>query len=69
MSKSLIHSNSHLHDVKKRDKALEQNILSSSAVEGIKVYRDAQTGRFMQDKTTCETPVIGAATKSSRSQR
>lgn len=52
MSKTLIQSNIHLRDTKKREKSLEKNIKSSSAVEGIWVTRDAQTGRFIQKKTS-----------------
>ena len=51
MSKALIHSNAYLQDTQKREEALERNILSSSAVEGIKVTRDTQTGRFVQNKS------------------
>jgi hypothetical protein len=66
MSKALIHSNSYLRDAKKREKTLERNVKSSSAVEGIWVDREAHTGRFVQKKSASNTPkTIGSATKSS----
>lgn len=46
MKKTLIEKNPHLHDASKRKEALTRNIESSSAIEGIKVKRDADTGKF-----------------------
>jgi hypothetical protein len=68
MSKALIHSNIHLRDTKKRKKFLERNIRSSSAVEGIWVTRDAQTGRFIQKESSAKTIATHSTAKSSRSQ-
>lgn len=48
--KSLIHTNPHLKDAKKRDEAMARNVHSSSAVEGITVKRDPETGRFKSIK-------------------
>jgi hypothetical protein len=54
MGKTLIHSNAYLKDTKILKKALDKNIGSSSAVEGIRVERDARTGDFMQKDAPSE---------------
>jgi hypothetical protein len=50
MKKSLQDTNPHLKDPKKREEALTRNVRSSSAVEGISVHRDSETGRFHSTK-------------------
>ena len=70
MSKTLIHSNGYLRDAESREKALERNVKSSSAVEGIWVVREAQTGRFVQETSDSKSSeATRSASKSSRSQR
>lgn len=64
MSKTLIHSNAYLKDTKKLNKSLDKNISSSSAVEGIRVERDARTGDFIQKDAPSKPDVIRSATKS-----
>ena len=69
MSKALIHSNIHLQDAKKREKFLDRNVRSSSAVEGIMVDRDTKTGRYVQKKPSSDSTLIRETSKSFRSQR
>jgi hypothetical protein len=47
MKKALIETNPYLKDPAKRSKALERNVSSSSAIEGICVTRDAKSGCFV----------------------
>ena len=47
MKKSLLETNPYLKDASKRTKALARNVETSSAIEGIRVKRDAVTGRFI----------------------
>ncbi len=47
MKKSLLETNPYLKDSKKRDEAMALNIETSSAIEGIRVKRDAKTGQFV----------------------
>lgn len=51
MKNSLLNTNPHLKDASKRERALTRNIESSSAIEGIRVKRDAPTGRFIAIKS------------------
>ena len=48
MSKTLIKSNSHLQNDEKRKLSLEKNISTSSAIEGIFIVREEQSGRFVK---------------------
>jgi len=50
MGKTLAQSNSHLRDSSRRSQSMARNIESSSAIEGIKLVRDAKTGRFVAKK-------------------
>lgn len=47
MKKSLLETNPYLRDSAERSKALTRNIASSSAIEGIRVRRDAKSGLFV----------------------
>ena len=47
MKKTLIETNPHLKDPAKRTQALARNVVSSSAIEGIRVARNANSGRFV----------------------
>ena len=47
MKKSLLDTNPHLKDPAARTKALARNVVTSSAVEGINVVRNASNGRFV----------------------
>lgn len=64
MKKSLLESNPYLKEASKREEALARNIESSSAVEGIRVKRDAVTGRFVS-----RSAVLNAPAKSVKSSR
>ncbi|WP_155005888.1 hypothetical protein [Pelobacter seleniigenes] len=60
MGKTLAKSNIHLSNSTTRQRNMARNIESSSAIEGIRVKRDAATGRFVDrknpsSKTTCIT--------------
>jgi len=66
MSKSLVQSNIHLRDADKRERAMARNIESSSAIEGIRLTRDAKTGRFVSRTKPSSPP---ETTESSRSPR
>ncbi len=50
MRKSLLSTNPYLKDATSRERALARNIESSSAIEGIRVKRDATSGRFVANK-------------------
>jgi hypothetical protein len=65
MKKTLLETHKYLKDATKRHQALTCNVSSSSAVEGILVHRDAQTGQFV---STQEIPAPKAK-KSSLSHR
>ena len=66
MGKSLSESNIHLRDADKRQRAMARNVETSSAIEGIYLVRDAQSGRFVaKDKGEPATE----ATETSRSPR
>lgn len=52
MKKPLLKTNPHLKDAAKRERALARNIESSSAVEGIRVKRDAASGQFVAESDT-----------------
>jgi hypothetical protein len=64
MKKTLLETNPHLQDASKREKALVRNIETSSAVEGIRVKRDAASGRFVS-----QTRDLKPAVKSSKTSR
>jgi hypothetical protein len=64
MKKTLLETNLHLKDASKRTKALARNIETSSAVEGIWVKRDAESGRFVSK--TRDIKVSGKSSKTSR---
>jgi len=64
MKKSLLETNPYLKDATARTKALARNVASSSAVEGIRVKRDATTGRFVS-----QTKIGKASTKSVKTSR
>lgn len=51
--KSLAASNPHLRDASARKAAVERNVRSSSAVEGVSngVFRSAATGQFVTNAT------------------
>ncbi len=59
MKNSLSATNPYLKNSAKRERALTRNIESSSAVEGIKVKRNAATGRFIakQSATNATTTI------------
>lgn len=50
MKNSLLETNHHLKNPVARTKALERNVMSSSAIEGIRVIRDAKSGRFISQE-------------------
>ena len=50
MGKTLAQSNIYLRDPEQRMQAMARNIESSSAIEGIKLMRDAKTGCFVSNK-------------------
>ena len=56
MKKSLLETNPYLKDSAQRNKALARNVASSSAVEGIRVTRNANTGRFISTDKNAATP-------------
>lgn len=62
MKKSLLKTNPHLHDASKREKALARNVETSSAVEGIRVKRDAVSGRFVSQTEDLKTTVKSSKT-------
>lgn len=64
MKKSLLETNPYLKDPGTRDKALARNVVSSSAIEGIWVKRDAKSGCFVS-QAKCDK----ASTKPSKSSR
>lgn len=64
MKKSLLETNPYLKDPTKRALTLARNIESSSAIEGIRVKRDASTGRFVPQSQKIKSPV--KPTKTSR---
>jgi len=64
MKKSLLETNPHLQDASKREKALARNIETSSAIEGLRVKRDAVSGRFISQ--TRDLNAAGKASKTSR---
>lgn len=49
MKKSLLTTNRYLRNTSHRKQALSRNIETSSAIEGICVRRDSDTGRFVED--------------------
>jgi hypothetical protein len=60
MKKTLLATNPHLKDAASRERTLARNIESSSAIEGIRVKRDAASGRFLTAKNDAapSAPVI-----------
>lgn len=64
MKKSLLETNPYLRDPAVRNKALTRNVASSSAIEGIRVRRDAQSGQFVSQPADLKVPAKSA--KSSR---
>jgi len=52
MKKTLLNTNPYLKDPAVRERTLTRNIVSTSAVEGIKVKRDATTGSFTSSKSS-----------------
>lgn len=50
MGKTLAQSNIYLRDTDQRLKSMTRNIESSSAIEGIKLVREAKTGLFVSSK-------------------
>lgn len=62
MKKTLLETNLHLKDASKRTKALARNIETSSAVEGIRVKRDAASGRFVSQTRDLKTAVKSSKT-------
>ncbi len=65
MKKSLLETNPYLKNPQKREEAMARNIETSSAIEGIMVKRNVQTGCFVHtDKVTFHSK----ATKTSRSR-
>ena len=57
MKKSLLETNPYLKDGAKRTKALARNVESSSAIEGIRVKRDAASGCFVSQSKDLKIPV------------
>lgn len=47
MKKSLLETNPYLKNPAERDKALARSVVTSSAIEGIRVTRNAKTGQFV----------------------
>lgn len=64
MKNSLLETNRYLKNPAARTKALEQNIMSSSAIEGIRVTRDAKSGNFVSQTATPVIQTKKTATKS-----
>ena len=64
MKNSLLETNRYLKNPADRTKALERNITSSSAIEGIRVTRDAKSGRFVSE----EKPSLLAKQSEARSR-
>ncbi|MBI1920263.1 MAG: hypothetical protein HYS23_04180 [Geobacter sp.] len=64
MKKSLLETNPYLKDASARTKALARNIETSSAIEGIRVKRDAESGRFV-----AQSQDIKVSTKLAKSSR
>lgn len=56
MKKTLLETNPYLKDRAKRNQALARNIESSSAIEGIRVKRDAASGRFLSQAEKLKSP-------------
>ena len=55
MKNTLLATNPHLKNAAQREEALARNIESSSAVEGIRVKRDASTGRFISRESNSKS--------------
>ena len=55
MKKSLLETNPYLKNPLKRSKALVRNVTSSSAIEGIRVFRDSKSGRFVSKDQPART--------------
>lgn len=62
MKKSLLETNPYLKDAATRNKALDRNVASSSAIEGIWVKRDAKSGRFVSQKKDDKAPTKSVKT-------
>lgn len=62
MKKSLIETNPYLKDPATRDKALTRNVVSSSAIEGIWVKRDAKSGCFVSCPKNDKAPMKSSKT-------
>jgi len=62
MKKSLLETNPYLKDPTERNKALVRNVVSSSAIEGIRVSRDAKSGLFVAQSKDLKHPVKLAKT-------
>ncbi len=62
MKKSLLETNPYLKDASKRTEALVRNVETSSAIEGIRVMRDATTGRFISQSKDLKAPAKSAKT-------
>jgi hypothetical protein len=59
MKKSLLSTNPYLKDTGTRERAMARNIESSSAIEGIRVTRDAASGRFIsKESAKASTSVV-----------
>lgn len=58
--KSLAASNRHLQTVSARKQAVERNVRSSSAIEGVsaKVFRSAMTGRFVTNGKPAKRTIV-----------
>ena len=56
MKKSLLETNPYLKDSAERNKALVRNVVSSSAIEGIRVTRCASTGQFVAQSKEVKHP-------------
>lgn len=58
--KTLAASNRHLQTVSARKQAVERNVRSSSAIEGVslKVFRSAATGRFVAHGQVAKRTVV-----------
>jgi hypothetical protein len=56
MKNSLLETNRYLKNPVAWTKALERNVMSSSAIEGIRVTRDAKSGRFISQSTQVVSP-------------
>jgi len=54
MGETLLTTNPHLKDKVARERALTRNIESSSAIEGIRVKRDAKTGQFVAGRSSAK---------------